>query len=168
MKLQGKPMVRAAVMAALIAVMTAFIKLYTGINNGYLHFGDAMIYLTACLLPRPYAMAAAAVGGGLADCLAGVPMWAIPTAIIKALNTLPFTSRGPSILCRRNGVMGVGSGVITVLGYLAAESLLYSPAAAVLSVPFSLVQAGGSAVLFLLAAFAMDRMHLKPRLLKGD
>ena len=57
---------------------------------------------------------------------------------------------------------------MTVLGYLAVESLLYSPAAAVLSVPFSLVQAGGSAVLFLIAAFAMDRIHLKSRLLKGE
>ena len=168
MKLHEKPMVRAAVMAALIAVMTSFVKVYTGINNGYVHFGDAVVYLAACLLPRPYAMAAAAIGGGLADCLAGVPMWAIPTAIIKAMNTLPFTSRGPSILCPRNAVMSVGSGAVTVLGYLAVESLLYSPAAAVLSVPFSLVQAGGSAVLFLIAAFAMDRIHLKSRLLKGE
>lgn len=39
-----------ALFAALIAVMTAFIKMPTGINEGYLHFGDSMIYLAGCLL----------------------------------------------------------------------------------------------------------------------
>lgn len=38
-------LVKAAVFAALIAVMTAYIKFNTGINDGYLHFGDSMIYL---------------------------------------------------------------------------------------------------------------------------
>ena len=50
-------LVKAAVFAALIAVMTAYIKFNTGINDGYLHFGDSMIYLAACILPLPYAMA---------------------------------------------------------------------------------------------------------------
>lgn len=47
-------LVKAAVFAALIAVMTAYIKFNTGINDGYLHFGDSMIYLAACILPLPY------------------------------------------------------------------------------------------------------------------
>ena len=38
------------IFAALIAVMTALIKVPTGINEGYLHFGDSMIYLAGCLL----------------------------------------------------------------------------------------------------------------------
>ena len=43
-----------AMFAALVAVMTAFIKVPTGINEGYLHFGDSMIYLAGCLLgPMP-------------------------------------------------------------------------------------------------------------------
>lgn len=83
-------LVKAAVFAALIAVMTAYIKFNTGINDGYLHFGDSMIYLAACILPLPYAMAAAAIGGFCADILAGAAAWAPFTAIIKALNALPF------------------------------------------------------------------------------
>ena len=59
-----------ALFAALIAVMTAFIKMPTGINEGYLHFGDSMIYLAGCLL-GPWAALAAAIGGALADILAG-------------------------------------------------------------------------------------------------
>ena len=52
--------------------------------GGYIHFGDAIIYLTATLLPAPYAIAAAAIGGGLADLLTA-PMWILPTIIIKML-----------------------------------------------------------------------------------
>ena len=82
--------VTAALCAALIAVMTAFVKFNTGINDGYLHFGDSMVYLAACILPLPYAMVAAAIGGALADILAGAAVWAPFTAVIKALNTVPF------------------------------------------------------------------------------
>ena len=78
-----------ALFAALIAVMTAFIKMPTGINEGYLHFGDSMIYLAGCLL-GPWAALAAAIGGALADILAGAAVWAPATAIIKALNAVPF------------------------------------------------------------------------------
>ena len=53
--------------AAMIAIMTAYIcHIPVGANNGYIHFGDSLIYLAAALLPTPYALAAAAIGGGLA------------------------------------------------------------------------------------------------------
>lgn len=62
--------------AAMIALMTAYIfHIPYGANGGYIHFGDALIYIAAVLLPRPYALAAAAIGGGLAD-LMTAPMWA--------------------------------------------------------------------------------------------
>ena len=55
-------------MAAMIALMTAYIcHIPTGINGGYIHFGDSLIYIAAALLPTPYAHASAAIGGGLAD-----------------------------------------------------------------------------------------------------
>ena len=51
-------------MAALITIMTAYIcHIPVGVNGGYIHFGDSLIYLAAVLLPRPYALAAAAIGG---------------------------------------------------------------------------------------------------------
>ena len=77
-----------AMFAALITVTTAYIKIPAPL--GYAHAGDSMIYLAASILPGPFGFAAAAIGGGLADLLAGYPQWAIPTAIIKALNVLPF------------------------------------------------------------------------------
>ena len=73
----------------MVTVCTAFIKIPTGINAGYLHFGDSMIYISGCIL-GPWALLASAIGGALADILAGSPQWAIATAIIKALNAVPF------------------------------------------------------------------------------
>ena len=80
-------------MAALITIMTAYIcHIPVGVNGGYIHFGDSLIYLTAVLLPRPYALAAAAIGGGLADLLTA-PMWTPATVIIKMLIVLPFSNK---------------------------------------------------------------------------
>ena len=88
--------------AAMIALMTAYIfHIPYGANGGYIHFGDALIYIAAVLLPRPYALAAAAIGGGLAD-LMTAPMWAPATILIKMLITLPFTSHSTKMLEMRN------------------------------------------------------------------
>jgi len=47
------------IMAALITIMTAYVfHIPIGVNGGYVHFGDALIYLAATVLPAPYAMAA--------------------------------------------------------------------------------------------------------------
>ena len=138
-----------ALFAALIAVCTAFIKFNTGINSGYLHFGDALIYFASCILPLPYAAAAAAIGGAIADIMAGAALWAPATAVIKALNVIPF------ILNKK--IAPVLSGVITVAGYFLAESILYSFESAVLSVPFSLIQAVGSAVIYYVLSTLLKR-----------
>lgn len=88
----------AGLFAAMITIMTAYIcHIPYGANGGYIHFGDALIYLGAVFLPRPYALAAAAIGGGMADLLTA-PMWAPATIIIKMLITLPFTSREGRIM----------------------------------------------------------------------
>lgn len=162
----------AAVFAALIAVFTAYISIKTGINEGYLHFGDSVIYLAACILPMPYAMAAAAIGGALADILSGAAMWAPFTAVIKALNVLPFAliyvckraKDAQKILNKATAFMPIVSGLITVFGYFLAEGLLFSFAGALPSVPISIVQAVGSAVIYYVAAAALDKVNIKKRL----
>lgn len=161
-----------ALMAALIAVATAFIKFNTGINEGYLHFGDAMVYLSACILPPPYAMLSSAIGGALADIIAGAPIWAPATAVIKALNTLPislmfyfgFIKRKDRIITPLSVVMSVVSGgVITIFGYLLAEGLMYSFPSAWASAPFSVIQATGSSVIFVVIGLALDAVKFKRR-----
>lgn len=166
--------VTTALCAAIIAVMTAFVKFNTGINDGYLHFGDSMIYLSACILPLPYAMIAAAIGGGLADILAGAAVWAPFTAVIKALNAVPFalmytlkvTKKPNKILNKATAGMPVVSGLITVFGYLIAEGILYTFPSAWTSVPFSIIQAVGSAIIYYIVAVALDKMSFKSKIIK--
>lgn len=162
-----------ALCTAMIAVMTAFVKINTGINEGYLHFGDSMIYLTACALPLPYAVLSAAIGGAFADILAGSALWAPATAIIKALVSLPFavvysfkiTKNPNKLLNKATAPMPVVSGVITVCGYYFAEGIMYSFASAWTSVPFSIIQAVGSAVIYYIAAAALDKINFKQRII---
>lgn len=152
----------AGLFAAMIAVMTAYIcHIPYGANGGYIHFGDALIYVAAVFLPKPYALAAAAIGGGVADLLTS-PMWAPATVIIKMLIVLPFSGNGEKILTARNWAAPFVAGVLSAAGYYVAEGVLFgtfiAPAA---SLPGSFIQSGGSAVFFFALAAAFDRAHVK-------
>ncbi|MGL6201278.1 MAG: TIGR04002 family protein [Lachnospiraceae bacterium] len=154
--------------AAMIAIMTAYIcHIPYGANGGYIHFGDALIYLAAVLLPRPYALAAAAIGGGLADLLTA-PLWMPATIIIKLLITLPFTSKQDKVLSVRNMMAPLAAAAISATGYYLAEGILFgsflSPIASLLG---SAVQSGGSAVIFIALALALDKVKIKARISKG-
>lgn len=151
--------------AALITLLTAyFIHIPFGANGGYIHFGDAMIYVAAALLPTPYAMIAGAIGGGLADLLTA-PLWAPATLIIKMLITLPFTSKKGKMLCRRNLIAPVIAFVISGIGYFLAEGILFGALPGfIVSIFGSVAQSGGSAIFFYVFAAALDRMHIKERL----
>ena len=111
--------------AAMITIMTAWLfHIPYGANGGYIHFGDALIYLAAVLLPRPYAIGAAVVGAGLSDLLTA-PVWVIPTAVIKTLMVLMFSSRTERVVCPRN-LIGVGLAcLINIAGYFLATGVLY-------------------------------------------
>lgn len=149
-------------MAALITIMTAYIcHVPVGTNGGYIHFGDSLIYLAAVLLPRPYALAAAAIGGGLADWLTA-PMWMPATIVIKMLITLPFTSKSTKIITPRNVIASVLAYLISGVGYFLAEYLLFGTWSVFLvSMSQSLVQSAGSAILFIIFGLALDKAHMK-------
>ena len=155
-----------ALMAAVIAVTTAFLfHIPIGTNGGYLHFGDTFLYLAAALLPTPYALAAASIGGGMADLLSGVPIWMVPTMIIKPLCAACFTARSDRLLCRHNGIALIGAGLVSNLLYYLAEVLLSGSLAAPLAIQWgNVLQSAGSAVFFLFAAAALDRTGLTHRL----
>ena len=88
-----------AVFAAMTYALTAFLHIPTA--KGYIHIGDAVIFIAASLLPKPYAMASAAIGASLSDALSGYWIWVPATFVIKALTALAFTSKKPKMLCAR-------------------------------------------------------------------
>ena len=162
---QVKLLTFTALFAALITVLTAYIcHVPFGPNGGYIHFGDSLIYIAAVVLPTPYALAAAAIGGGLADLLTA-PMWAPATIIIKMLITIPFTNKSTKIVTLRNVIATVIAFVISGIGYYFAEALLFGTKVAFLtSISGSVIQSGGSAIFFVLFGIALDKMGFKQRL----
>lgn len=153
-----------ALMAALITITTAYIcHIPIGVNGGYIHFGDSLIYLAAALLPRPYALAAAAIGGGLADMLTA-PMWTPATIIIKMLIVLPFSNTSTKIVIPRNVFATVLSYFISGLSYFFAEYILFGTWSVLLiSMWGSLIQSGGSAIFFIIFGCALDKVYIKNR-----
>lgn len=153
-----------ALFAALTCVTTLYFHIPFGVNGGYIHIGDVMIYLAACILPAPYAMVAGALGGSLADLLTA-PMWAPATFLIKMLITLPFNRKGNKIVTCRNGFALCISGAITIFGYYVAECAIYGCiAVAIPSMLGNLFQSIGNSILFVILGHGLDCIHFKARL----
>ena len=69
-------MAAAGLFAAMITVMTAYIcHIPYGVNGGYIHFGDALIYLAAVFLLVHMLLRRRLSAGGAADLLTA-PVWA--------------------------------------------------------------------------------------------
>jgi uncharacterized repeat protein (TIGR04002 family) len=148
----------AAVFTAVTAVTTAFIKI--PMMSGFIHIGDTVIFLAAAMLPTPLAAAAAGIGAGAADLIAGYPIYIPATIIIKALMTLPFDSKG-KIITKRNTFAGLIAAIIGIGGYFLFELFLYGRGA-FLSIPGNLLQEAASLAWFILIGLGMDKskMHL--------
>lgn len=159
---QIKLITSTALFAALITIFTAYIgHVPVGANGGYIHFGDSLIYIAATLLPAPYAFAAGAIGGGLADLLTA-PMWTIPTIIIKMLITIPFTQKAKKIITTRNVIATVIAFLISGTGYYIAEAILFGTETAFfMSLSGSAIQSGGSAIFFVIFGLMLDKTGFK-------
>ena len=162
-KAKTRNLAMAAVLAALTTVMTAYV-FHIPTATGYIHFGDSLIYLAACLLPKPYAMAVGAIGGGVADLLTA-PMWTLPTVVIKMLITLPFTCKSKKIVTPRNIVATILAFFISAIGYFLAESLVFGYEIAFFTpIAGSAVQSIGSAAAFVVFGLAIDKMNIKNKI----
>lgn len=153
------------IFTATVYVFTAYLHIPS--HTGYTHIGDGFIYLSACLLPVPYAMFAGAAGAMLADCLTGFAVWAPASMLIKALTVLFFKKSEKKILTARNIAALIPSALLCSGGYYLYESLItgnfYSPLA---GIPGYITQSVLSSVLFVAAAAALDRLKLSEKITK--
>ncbi len=163
MKKTTKNICFAAMFAAMIFGLT---MLHVPIGaGGYIHVGDAVIYVTAMLMGGPWAFISAAIGAACADIVSGFAVYAVPSAIIKILIAVPFvliSKKQSKLLSVCSAIFTIISGVITVLGYFAADLILYREGA-IADLPANIIQAAGSAVVFIVLAFALDRAGIKQR-----
>ena len=155
--------VLAGLFTAMIFVVTAYFPRIPTVR-GYIHVGDSVIYIMACLLNQPAAAISAALGGFLADALTGFVVWAPYTAVIKAALTLPFTVLGAKTLSLRNFLAVLAAFPITIGGYyLAAWMITGDTLVPLAEVPFNTVQAGGSMLIYIAVAVRIDKAGLKNR-----
>ena len=161
-------LVMTGLFAALVYVFTAYLHIPSG--AGYTHAGDGLIYLAACILPTPYAAAAGAIGGALADGLSGYAIWMPATIVIKAVTATFFSRKNEKILTLRNIFGIVPSLIVCIVGYSLYEGLVITKGfslAAVLAaleqVPSYCVQVLASSVLFIITAAAIDRTDIKKK-----
>ena len=163
-------MVMTAMMMCLIMVATWTFKLPVPINAGYVHLGDAMIFLAVLLLGTRSGAIAAGMGSGLADLLAGYAHWAPWTFAIKFLMAL-VTGLLVERLDRKKGerasskgiialeILGMAAGAaVMVIGYLLAGSVVYgSFGAALISFPPNIAQGVVGIALSCILATALEK-----------
>jgi uncharacterized repeat protein (TIGR04002 family) len=152
-----------ALFGALIFVVTAYVlHIPTPATGGYIHLGDAFVYLAASMLPAPYAVAAAGIGEALSDALTGSVAYAVPTFLIKAAMALCFSAAGEKIVTKRNGIACAVAGALCIGGYYLTEVfMLHSFVSPIAEIPGNVVQAAASAAIYLMAGKALDRAKLK-------
>jgi uncharacterized repeat protein (TIGR04002 family) len=164
-KLSIRNVVVSGLFTAMIFVVTAYFPRIPTVVHGYIHFGDSVIYIAACLLNQPGAAISAALGGFLADALTGYVVWAPYTAIIKAVLTLSFTALSAKTLSLRNFLATLAAFPITIGGYyLAAWMITGDKLAPLAEVPSNAFQAGASMLIYLVVAAGADKAGLKKRL----
>lgn len=73
------------VMMGLILVTTMMIRIHVPFTQGYVHLGDAMIFLAVLVLGKNYGTVAAGIGSALSDLLSGYAYYAPWTFVVKAL-----------------------------------------------------------------------------------
>ena len=150
----------------MVFVVTAYLHIPT--YNGYVHCGDGLIFLAACLMPMPYSIVIGATGAMLADLLTGFAIWAPGSMIIKGLLTLLFTTKSTKIITKRNLVMLLPAALISAVGYYLYEALITgSFAASLAGIPGSLIQAVASSIVYVAIGVAMDKYDVKKKML-GD
>lgn len=133
-----KNIVYIAVSAALICIATFIIKFPLPV--GYVNFGDGVIIALSNVLGFGGAIAAA-IGSGLADLIAGYPVYIPATAIIKALVALIiFLPQKSALQGKKLILRSMIAELVMVLGYFLYESIIYNVAAASSSILGNTVQ----------------------------
>ncbi|MBQ7739857.1 MAG: ECF transporter S component [Eubacterium sp.] len=151
-----------SMLAAMIFVLTLFVKFPLG--SGYVHLGDALLYIGCVLFNSPYVLIAGALGEGFADIAGGYTMYFPATAIIKVLVAVPLLIvKSDKLLSLKAVLMTIPSGIITVGGYFIADYII-ARNYAVADIPGNVIQAAASTVIFIILAAALDRVKIKDKI----
>ena len=127
-----------SLMACLVLLGTLLFRIPVPMTQGYVHLGDAMIYIGVLLLGKKYGAVAAALGSSLGDVLGGFAFWAPWSFIIK----FAMAFLAGSLIEKRSKVFSlIAGGLVMCAGYLIAERIMYgSWALAAVGLPWNIGQ----------------------------
>ena len=167
--------VATSLMMGLIVVCTMFIKIPIPLTTGYVHLGDAMIFLSVIILGTRYAAISSAFGSTLGDLLSGFAMWAPWTFVIKGLMAIVagiiFKSvmKGAKVpnsratVTKATIIASIPAGILMVVGYFIAEGVMYgSWVTPWIGVPWNI----GQFLVGIIIALVINKALVKSGLLK--
>lgn len=155
-----------ALFTALVCIATLSIQIPVPATNGYIHPGDALIFVAALFLGAHYGMVAGGLGSALADLISGYVFWAPWTFIIKGImglivGKIAHYERGKLFTWKNIFAMLCGV-CIMVAGYLLVSSTMQGGwAAAISSVPANIIQGVGGVALCCIVGYPLDRVDIQ-------
>lgn len=156
-------LITTSLFSALIFLTSAYI-LHIPVGNGFVHIGDAFIYLASSLLPTKYAIACAAIGGGLADLSTGYAIWVIPTIIIKPILVLFISSKDNNIINIKNIIGSIIAGFVGWFLYCIAQGIIYGSFVGAFTINVvTMLQPIGSFIVFVLIGATFDKLNIKKK-----
>ncbi len=138
-----------AILTAVTAVLTLLVRIPVPATKGYFNLGDTVIYFTAFTLGPVSALLSGGLGTAIAD-LIGFPAFApislfvhgmqgLVAALIAGLPGAAGASRGRAF--NLNWLLAAAAGTVVMCGgYLAAESIMTGLGAALVELPFNVLQ----------------------------
>lgn len=148
-----KTLVLTALMACLVLLATMAIRIPSPFTQGYIHLGDALIFISVLLLGKKYGAAAAGLGSAMADVMGGFAMYAPWTLVIKGFMAFVmglFVEM--SLKKKKNHIKIAGvplvqivgmiiGGVFMALGYGVVDGFLAgNMVSGILGIPFNVIQ----------------------------
>jgi len=136
-------LVAAGLMICMITVTTMFFKIPIPFAHGYVHAGDAMIFMAVLMLGIKCGVVCAALGSAMGDVLGGFALWAPWTLVIKGAMALIM---GLFIFFMAKKIAGriigmIAAGIWMTAGYFVAEGIIYGNwVVAMIGIPWNVGQ----------------------------
>jgi uncharacterized membrane protein len=132
---------QAGVMAALVAASTFFVQIPIPATNGYLNFGDIMIFVSALMFGPLVGGFAGSLGSAISDIAGGYGYFAPFTFVIKGAEGI-IAGLIANKINKKRDIAGVAiGGAEMVIGYFLAEFFALSAGWAALGeTPFNILQ----------------------------
>ena len=152
-------------MAALVMAATSFFRIPVVATNGYIHLGDAMVFLSVMILGRKNGTIAGASGSALADLLGGYVHWAPWTFIIMGVLAficgtilLAGKDKGENASIVRQALAMLAGSVFMMAGYFICQRFMYGTWAAPLAaLPGNVIQSSAGIVIAEILSAALKR-----------